>query len=131
ADAAPVCEISGRCCRFQEYGHRLYISRPEAEILLETGLPAETVIDDGLCPFQRERLCTARERRPLGCRIFFCDPNYTEQMETLSEQSIARLKQLHLEYEIDWEYGPLHEFLREYVAARASSGDIEDGTPPR
>ena len=26
---APVCQISGRCCRFEEYGHTLFVSAPE------------------------------------------------------------------------------------------------------
>src|SRR4051794_28734198 len=25
----PRCEISGRCCRFEEYGHRLYVTTIE------------------------------------------------------------------------------------------------------
>src|SRR5207248_1352622 len=70
AKAAPVCDLSGRCCRFKEYGHTLFISRPEADLLLEQGLPADARIDEAECPFQQNGLCTARERRPLGCRIY-------------------------------------------------------------
>jgi len=113
AKAAPVCELSGRCCRFKEYGHTLFISRPEAELLLEQGLPAGATIDEAGCPFQVNGLCTARERRPLGCRVYYCDPNYAGVGETLSESSIARLKLLHEETGTPWEYRPLHEFLRE------------------
>lgn len=113
AQAAPVCEISGRCCRFKEYGHRLYLSRPEANLLLEQGLPADSTIDEARCPFQAGTLCTARDRRPLGCRVYFCDPNYAGVGEALSERYIARLKSLHETTETPWEYGPLHAFLRE------------------
>jgi Fe-S-cluster containining protein len=114
AKAAPVCELSGRCCRFKEYGHTLFISRPEAELLLEEGLPENAVIDETGCPFQINGLCTARERRPLGCRVYFCDPNYAGTGEALSETYIARLKKLHEETETAWEYGPLHRFLESY-----------------
>jgi Fe-S-cluster containining protein len=113
AAAAPVCDLSGRCCRFREYGHTLFISRPEAELLLEEGLPQAAKIDDASCPFQIGGLCTARERRPLGCRIYFCDPQYEETGEQLSERFIARLKELHDQSATPWEYRPLHHFLRE------------------
>jgi Fe-S-cluster containining protein len=115
AAAAPVCDLSGRCCRFREYGHTLFISRPEAELLLEEGLPEGAVIDDASCPFQIGGLCTARERRPLGCRIYYCDPSYTETGARLSERFIARLKELHDEGATPWEYRPLHHFLHEAV----------------
>lgn len=113
ARAAPVCELSGRCCRFKEYGHTLFISRPEADLLLEQGLPANAVVDEAGCPFQVQGLCTARDRRPLGCRVYYCDPNYAGVGEALSERYIARLKVLHEESATDWEYRPLHHFLRE------------------
>ena len=113
AAAAPVCDLSGRCCRFKEYGHTLFISRPEAELLLEQGLPAGAVLDDAGCPFQVDRLCTARDRRPLGCRVYYCDPRYTGVGEELSAKSIHDLKDLHNRTNTPWEYRPLHHFLRE------------------
>lgn len=113
AAAAPVCELSGRCCRFREYGHTLFVSRAEAELLLENGLPAGAVIDDASCPFQIGGLCTARERRPLGCRIYYCDPRYTNTGTELSEKYISRLKRLHETAGRDWEYRPLVHFLTE------------------
>src|SRR5258708_34319001 len=77
ARAAPVCELSGRCCRFQEYGHTLFISRPEAELLLEAGLPENSVVDEAGCPFQVNGLCTARERGRPGCRGYYCWPRHS------------------------------------------------------
>ena len=35
AAAAPRCVASGKCCRFAEYGHTLFLSRFEADILPE------------------------------------------------------------------------------------------------
>lgn len=113
ASAAPVCELSGRCCRFKEYGHTLFISRLEADMLLERGLPEGAVVDEAGCPFQVNGLCTARERRPLGCRVYYCDSNYAGVGEELSERYIARLKGLHEETATPWEYRPLHHFLPE------------------
>ncbi len=121
AAAAPVCELSGRCCRFKEYGHTLFLSRTEAELLLEPGLPAGAAIDDASCPYQVGGLCTARERRPLGCRVYFCDPNYAGCAESISERYIAQLKQLHTATATPWEYRPLHHFL--YEAAPPPADD--------
>src|SRR4051794_10484292 len=39
AEAGPVCVASGRCCRFQEFGHVLYLSSLEAEVLLAGAPP--------------------------------------------------------------------------------------------
>src|SRR5262245_23903506 len=79
AAAGPRCDASGRCCRFKDYGHTLFISQFEAEILLENAPPFAQPVDEAGCPFQVDGLCTVRETRPLGCRIYFCDPNYQDR----------------------------------------------------
>src|SRR5689334_5951867 len=76
--AGPVCIASGRCCRFKEYGHVLFLSNLEAEVLLDGAPPYSPPVSSDFCPFQKENLCTAREPRPLGCRIYYCDPTYQE-----------------------------------------------------
>src|ERR1700716_2964118 len=94
AAAGPVCIASGRCCRFKEYGHVLFLSNLEAEVLL-AGAPAyDTPVGGEFCPFQKENLCTAREPRPLGCRVYYCDPGYQETGKQISEKYLARLKLL-------------------------------------
>ncbi len=121
AQLAPVCDLSGRCCRFKEYDHRLYISRTEAELLLQDGLPVDAVINEDNCPFQKGQLCTAREKRPFGCRVYFCDPKYAGQAEILSEKYLEQLRELHRETDTVWEYGELHLFLHEAAAQRGLS----------
>src|SRR6516165_9724847 len=83
--AGPVCLASGRCCRFKEYGHVLFLSNLEAEVLLESAPPYERPVSADFCPFQMDNLCTARQPRPLGCRIYYCDPSYQETMTALTE----------------------------------------------
>ncbi|QEL15912.1 hypothetical protein [Limnoglobus roseus] len=113
AAASPRCDASGRCCRFTEYGHTLFLSHFEAEILLEAGLPfAKPVTRDG-CPFQVDNLCTARDHRPIGCRIYFCDPAFQEQQQPLTEAALAKMKNLADEFGTGWRYAPLHVFLNE------------------
>jgi Fe-S-cluster containining protein len=55
----PICKTSGRCCRFEEFGHRLYVSTMElakfvgdlslAEVLPSPGTPGEGQ-GEGLVP---------------------------------------------------------------------------------
>jgi hypothetical protein len=111
AAAGPICVASGRCCRFKEYGHVLYLSNLEADVLLAGAPPYETPVTAEFCPFQKENLCTAREPRPLGCRVFFCDPAYQETGNQITETYLARLKALATEHGVPWRYAPLHEFL--------------------
>ena len=123
---APVCVASGRCCRFKEYGHTLFLSAPEAALLTADAPPPVRARDQGeSCPWQDERgLCTAREARPLGCRVYFCDPAYQERSAALSEKYLRRLKRLVDAHGLSWSYAPLHVHLE----AAADSGLFRD--PP-
>jgi hypothetical protein len=113
AAAGPRCDASGRCCRFTEYGHTLFISNLEAEVLLDSAPPYDKPVSGDFCPFQVDNLCTAREPRPLGCRVYFCDPTYQETGTAISETSLRRLKVLAEAHGIGWRYAPLHHFLNE------------------
>ena len=122
AVAAPRCEASGRCCRFGEYGHTLFISQLEADVLLESAPAFEQPVSRDFCPFQVDGLCTTREPRPLGCRVYFCDSAYQDVGQQISERGIKRLKELSIEEGIPWRYAPLHVFLDEaVVTARPQS----------
>lgn len=109
--AGPVCLSSGKCCRFKEYDHTLFVSSLEAAVLLKYAPAYETPTNKGFCPFQKENLCTAREPRPLGCRIYFCDTAYQDKMLELSEKFTRKLKDLADEKQLPWHYAPLHHFL--------------------
>jgi hypothetical protein len=111
AAAGPVCVASGRCCRFKEHGHTLFISSLEAEVLLAAAPPYQQPVSADFCPFQKESLCTAREPRPLGCRVYFCDPKYQEKSHEITETYLRHLKALAAEHGLDWQYAPLHHFL--------------------
>lgn len=118
AAAGPICVASGRCCRFKEYGHILFVSNLEADVLLNDAPLYEPPVSGDFCPFQKENLCTAREPRPLACRIFFCDPNYQETGNRLTEEYLRRLKELADANGIEWRYAPLHEFLNQTKAEK-------------
>ena len=122
AEAGPVCVASGKCCRFKEYGHVLFLSNLEADVLLASAPPYDpaSVIPE-FCPFQKGNLCTAREPRPLGCRVYYCDPAYQETGNQITETFLRRLKQLADEHGIEWRYAPLHHFLNEAPARPPTS----------
>ena len=121
AAAGPVCVASGRCCRFKEHGHVLYLSHLEAEVLLASAPAYQQPVSSDFCPFQKESLCTAREPRPLGCRVYFCDPHYQETGNQISEKYLQRLKALSVEAEVDWLYAPLHHFLNNASATASEN----------
>src|SRR5262245_12444368 len=109
----PRCALSGRCCRFQEFGHTLFLSAPELDFLL-SGEPAPSrPLDDGeTCPWQDSHSrCTARAARPMGCRIYFCDSDYEPKAFEVSEHFLAHLKRLTERHGLPWDYAPLHRHL--------------------
>ena len=130
AEARPRCDASGRCCRFTEYGHTLFISAFEAEILLERAPFYEQPVSRDGCPFQIEGLCTARDSRPLGCRIYFCDPGYESRMSEITEDALAKLKRIADAHGTGWHYAPLHHFLNAPREAGPNDRAGDSMTPP-
>lgn len=122
--AEPACALSGRCCRFAEYGHTLFVSEPEFVVFLEEAPPPIRPFDDGeTCPWQDHLgRCTARDARPLGCRVFFCDPAYQDKAHALSEEFVGRLKRLAADHSIPWNYQPWHRHLRVIAQQLAGAG---------
>jgi Fe-S-cluster containining protein len=126
ASAGPVCIASGRCCRFKEYGHVLYLSSLEAEVLLHSAPPYDSPVSTDFCPFQQQNLCTARGPRPLGCRVYYCDPSYQQTCNDIMEKYTRRLKELAESEGLEWRYAPLHFFLdhpEEAVPRSATHGE--------
>jgi hypothetical protein len=130
AAAGPVCVASGRCCRFKELGHVLFISNLEAEVLLRDAPPYDPAeVTPDFCPFQQGNLCTAREPRPLGCRVYYCDPNYQDTAGQITETYLRRLKALADAHGVAWRYAPLHYFLTRPNEAACREG-AEDAPAP-
>jgi hypothetical protein len=128
--AGPRCDASGRCCRFAEYGHTLFISHFEAELLLESAPPYTVPVGREACPFQVDNLCTARDERPLGCRIYFCDPAYEETGNQITEDALGRLKRIADDHAAGWRYAPLHVFLNEHPQPADRPAEVTGGRLP-
>ena len=62
-----------------------------------------TLIDDR-CPHAQGDRCHVRDRRPLGCRIFYCDPKAQAWQGPLMEDQLARLHATHDELDVPYFY---------------------------
>lgn len=122
AERRPICHTSGRCCRFEEFGHVLFVTTaemaafvarlpnpghptPEGPLARPGGVPLPVLAAPGsgqpnpgvaaACPHQAEGLCTVHAIRPFGCRVFFCDETSTDWQRRQYEVLHARLKAVH------------------------------------
>jgi Fe-S-cluster containining protein len=134
---APACWASGRCCNFEQAGHRLYVTGLEAAYtvsglaapppspgplpLLVSRPPALTAaslagaLAAGSCPFLVGHLCGAHAVRPLGCRVYFCDRSAQDWQMDLSERMLRRVRALHDERGLEYRYGEWRAMLGLFV----------------
>ncbi len=156
----PVCWNRGACCRFGEFGHRLYVTALEVVYYLAEAPPqkrgrssfrgrsvgrllstkeraaspfscptadtaearerpvplpviashAEPSAD--VCPHAFAGLCHARSHRPLGCRIFYCDPGAQHWQGPLTEERLTRLRAMHEQLDVPYFYADWIAVLR-------------------
>jgi len=113
--ADPNCDSCGRCCRFTDFGHRLYVSTLEILYLSQHNQPPldhHQYLTQGRCPFLIDKQCSLRQFRTASCRIFFCrslDPRFQSE---LSEQTLARLRRLHDKFSAPYLYADLIHWLK-------------------
>jgi Fe-S-cluster containining protein len=128
----PVCKTSGRCCRFDEYGHSLFVTTMElatfVHALKQTG-PSTLGSASESCPFQVEKLCTVHTIRPFGCRVFFCDETSTEWQREQYARLHAELKRLHEELNVPYFYVEWRAALAAYFNSPTSVGRVVGPKP--
>lgn len=130
AARGPACWASGRCCQFEQFGHRLYVTGleaayavthlPTADVpapkgtlpILASAPPPPTLTAASLadararggCPFQRANLCGVHEIKPLACRVYFCDRSAQDWQQDLMERLMTQLRALHDREGIPYRY---------------------------
>jgi len=112
AQRRPVCVVSGRCCRFDEFGHRLMVTTLELAAFVSqlekaprSTATASTGAGDGKgCPFQVKGLCGVHAIRPFGCRVFFCDATSIDWQSKQYEHFHGQLKLLHDDLDVPYFY---------------------------
>ncbi|MBS3734696.1 MAG: hypothetical protein KGY99_07195 [Phycisphaerae bacterium] len=96
------CSACGRCCDFARTGHRLYAST--AELAMLASVPPPEPVMPGRCPYLRGQACGARDRRTLGCRTYFCDPDLREPGRDAYEAAHRAIRRLHETYGVGYHY---------------------------
>ena len=138
--ARPICLASGACCRFEAYGHRMYVSGLEAAFVagrIDAArarraanplriLEVAEARRRGDCPYLVAGRCGEHEERPIGCRIFYCDRGSdgrgAEWQSALYEEVHGGTIALHERLAIPYRYLEWREAL-EAVAAISAARD--------
>ena len=109
----PLCSSSGRCCRFEEFGHRLFVTTLEmAAFVSQANRPLNPPGWNGTgCPFQLKGLCDVHRIRPFGCRVYFCDETSTDWQTEQYERLHMELKRLHVALNVPYFYVEWREAL--------------------
>ncbi len=110
SELAGRCRQCGKCCDFDSYDHRLFITTPEI-IYLKSKLGVDNLKEmvGGICPYNKEGKCTVHKHRFCGCRVFCCSGDKDFQSE-LIEKAIKKFKQICDKYQIEYRYGDLKDF---------------------
>jgi Fe-S-cluster containining protein len=130
----PVCNASGRCCQFDEFGHRLYVTTLELAAFVAS-LPPGGERSKADCPFQIRGLCSVHTIRPFGCRVFFCDATSSDWQHQQYDRFHARLKRLHGELNVPYFYVEWREALKGIdvprLLAREADPAQRTSSPPK
>lgn len=127
ARRGPACWASGRCCNFDQAGHRLYVTGLEAAYTLAKLPPAHAgpgpltlpqlgdARSRGGCPFQHANLCGVHEIKPLGCRVYFCDRSAQEWQQELTEAGLREIRAIHDRFQVPYRYGEWRAMLEMFL----------------
>lgn len=105
------CDSSGVCCDFENVPHLLYASTVEIRYVKELH-SVDFEPGSKLCPFWIDGLCLNRERRPLGCRTYFCDEDYRNVLEAIYEKHYARVREIARRFDFEWAYVSFVDAMR-------------------
>jgi Fe-S-cluster containining protein len=111
------CTACGKCCDFDLYGHRLYVTH--AEMLYfsaKVGPENMKSMHSGQCPYLEDHRCSVHEYRFSGCRIYGCQGDSDLQGQ-LTEQTLDRIKALGNQYDIPYKYMDLRQALNQSASA--------------
>lgn len=100
ADPALRCDLSGRCCRFRDAGHELFVTRLEFDEMERWG--GAGAGEEGACPWLKGKLCGNREGRALACRTYFCSDEGAAA--ALTERWHAEIRRLHDRFGLPYDY---------------------------
>jgi Fe-S-cluster containining protein len=131
ASRRAVCINRGVCCQFGRYGHRLFVTDAELAFFIRglRGQWRRPADDADICPYQVEGRCTAREHRPLGCRIYYCDPSAQAWQGAEYERFLSKLKAIGERFGVDYRYREWLSALREVEIDATDSSNSAVSAP--
>ena len=105
------CSACGKCCDFDAYGHRLYVTH--AEMLYfssKVGPSGLRPMPTGQCPYMEGNRCSVHPYRFSGCRIYGC-AGHAEFQNKLTEKALEKIKDLSDILDIRYEYMDIRQAL--------------------
>ena len=109
------CQACGKCCDFESFGHKLFVTSPEM-IYLASKLtePLKPMIKEK-CPYnQPNGKCQIYQYRFVGCRIFNCKTD-TDLQNQLSEEAINKLKSICTNFQVPYRYRHLSDAFKNHA----------------
>lgn len=97
------CTACGKCCDFESFGHRLYVTTPELLYFQRFVGPDIRPMATGICPYRIDGKCTVYSYRFAACRIFTCKGD-AEKENAVCEQTLRKFKELCKAHEIPYHY---------------------------
>ena len=115
-DLAGRCDACGKCCDFDDFDHRLFVTTPEL-LYLAANLGAERVkrMSTNRCPYNVADKCSVYKYRFAGCRVFCCKADKDFQSR-LSESALDKFKSLCKEYRVPYRYADLATALNSFCS---------------
>lgn len=129
---SPRCINRGKCCNFAKYGHRLYVTSIELAHFIDGQKSEWKSVSDvaDQCPYHIGGVCTAREHRPLGCRVFFCEAESDVWPNEIYESGLERLKRISADHDVDYRYQEWLSALRSVPISADSNQNVDHPQTP-
>jgi len=107
------CNVCGKCCDFDSFDHKLFITTPELLYFTEKRdkEPFKTM-QGGICPYNINQKCSVYCYRFAGCRIFSCKGDEDFQSQ-LTESVIQKFKAICENSDISYNYTDLATALND------------------
>lgn len=99
------CDRCGKCCDFETFDHRLFVTNPELIYFTAKTGPLKPM-PQGTCPYNIDGNCSFHRHRFAGCRIFSCKGNERYQSR-LSEEAKEKFRYICNEFNVPYRYTDL------------------------
>ncbi len=121
-----ICDACGKCCDFESFGHRLYVTSPEMLFFTDKVSGGNIKQMTGRCPWQIDDKCAVYPYRFASCRIFCCKGDSAFQNQ-ITETAVRKFKKLCNDFRIPYQYVDLPTALKEFFVSTCQSAGKSSG----